>query len=265
LLFAYLCIDRSIAGKHMPTAVTRHQVIASSSQKSKAEEIFGQITVSFKRLAVGVTSVVPNGLRVIEIRKAYKNDPTSVSYFDWKKIGVFFEDLSKIVRLGVTIPISPELFVYSYVIAPMMAPSNPFAWSTLPSTFDIPADRAKREEMCIQRRFYGLTNILQVLRRQMIDDINEETKEIKTQTLNTFVAALHATSTAKSLEAISDWLFTEKVSKREVRDIRLQYVPGAIVKDFCRAIGVEGVPNIPIIRRLNNGEINRYCQKVIPT
>ena len=39
-------------------------------------------------------------------------------------------------------------------------------------------------------------------------------------------------------------------------------VPGSIVKGCCRSIGVEGLPNIPLINKMNIGEVAKYVDKV---
>ena len=41
-----------------------------------------------------------------------------------------------------------------------------------------------------------------------------------------------------------------------------QDVPGSIIKGCCRSIGVEGLPNIPLINKLNIGEVSKYMDKV---
>ena len=41
-----------------------------------------------------------------------------------------------------------------------------------------------------------------------------------------------------------------------------QNVPGSIVKGCCRSVGIEGLPNIPVINKMNIGEIAKYVDKV---
>ena len=46
-------------------------------------------------------------------------------------------------------------------------------------------------------------------------------------------------------------------------ELNILAVPGAVIKECCRSVGVDGVPNIPIIRRLNIGEIKGYLVIII--
>jgi hypothetical protein len=160
------------------------------------------------------------------------------------------------------IPLSPELFFYSYIVSPLLSPSNPFAWIPLPSSFDIMSDKRKRDNICLQRRMYSIVNALQVLRKDIIDDFIEESHSKKTYHLKMVIAAMDASTHEKALDIISPWLYTEKHSKKPVSTLRIRNVPGSIIKSICRSIGVDGVPNIPIIRRLNIGDLNKYCQKL---
>lgn len=239
LILVALAICISTA-KVLPNIAIHSHLIASTStltQKSRLKDSYAYLTFTLKRVFHGFTSIIPTGLKVMEIRKAYREDPKNISYMDWRKIQIFSEDLTKIIRLAITIPFSPELFFYSYIVAPMLSSTNPSAWISLPSSFDNAIDKAKRDQICIQRRFYALGNIVQILRKEIIDDMSEETRQKKIEELQIVVDALAAPTPSKGLKILTPWLYVEKRNKRSASDVTFSRVNGAIVKDFCRCIG----------------------------
>lgn len=123
-------------------------VISGGSSKSRAttnsKGIFGKsnkvtdIAAHFKktaeRLLNGIKSIPKNfleGERLKKIRKAKGLGALTFSQYNF--IERSSEDLSKIFRMVITIPFSPEFFFYSYIVFPAMASTNPFAWSAMSS------------------------------------------------------------------------------------------------------------------------------------
>lgn len=258
-IVAFALLYAVVYGKVVSTVTN-----AAPKQKSRFEEITQQLSASINRIITGVTTIIPNGMEAMKIRQLVKKEPQGVSFLEWKKVEQFSEDVSKVMRLAITIPLSPELFFYSYLVAPMFSPTNPFAWISLPSVFDTATDREKRKSICIQRRFYSIVNALQIVRKEIIDDFSPDTRTEKLDNLGIALEALQAPSKAKALEVLTPWCCTEKSSKRTASTLRVLGLGGAIIKDCCRCIGIDGLPNIPLIRRFNIGELNRYCTKVNP-
>lgn len=234
----------------------------SSKGKTKFDDTVSYLSISIRRLSRGISSIFPHAIELQRLRKKLKHDLISMSYFEFKRMETYAEDLSKVFRLAITIPLSPELFFYSYFVSPLLSPSNPFAWNALPSGFDLEKDKARRQDICIQRRFYALVQALQVTRKDIIDEHNEELRMKKTNHLRRVLETLNSPSHQEALVKLSPWLFTERSESSNVRSLKVVGLGGANIKNFCRSIGVEGAPNIPLIRRLNIGDLNRYCQKV---
>lgn len=242
-------------------------VVIPASVKPKSSRLDNgvkHLVHSFKRISHGVTSFIPQGMEARKIRERFKKGgPTEVSFLDWKKIEQFSEDVAKAFRVAIFIPLSPELFFYSYLVSPILAGSNPFAWNSLPSGFDTVADKARRAAICTQRRFLSVGNALQAIRRDIIEDFNEETRAANLNNLSLAQQAMEASTHQKALDIIAPWIHTEVKLKTSQSRLNAQGLRGATVKDICRCIGVEGAPNIPLIRRANIGELNKYCDKVI--
>ena len=251
----------SVAGK-VSTTVAPAPDSMSSKGKVKFDESFSYVTTSFRRLSKGFTSIVPNALELHRLRKRLKSDSSSMSYSDYKRMERLADDVSKIFRLGITIPLSPELFFYSYIVSPLLSPSNPFAWNALPSGFDLERDKRRRQEICIHRRFYALIQALQIARKDIIDDFNVESRMKKAKHLRRALEALNAPSHQVALEKLAPWIYTQPSQTKVPKSLKIVGLGGAIIKGVCRSIGVEGVPNIPLIRRLNIADLNGYCNKV---
>ena len=234
----------------------------SSKGKVKFDETFGHVGTSFRRLSKGITSIIPNALELHKLRKRLKSDGASMSYSDFKRMERLADDISKLFRLGITIPLSPELFFYSYIVSPLLSPSNPFAWNALPSGFDLERDRLRRQEICTHRRFFALVQALQNARKDIIDDFNVESRMTKAKHLRRALEALNAPSHELALEKLSPWIYTQPSKAKVAKSLQILGLGGAIIKSVCRSIGVEGVPNIPLVRRLNIADLNGYCNKV---
>ena len=253
----FLCV----AGKPATTIVPASDSM-SSKGKVKFDETLSYVTTSFRRLSKGITSIIPNALELHRLRKTLKTDGSFMSYSDYKRMERFADDISKIFRLGITIPLSPELFFYSYIVSPLLSPSNPFAWNALPSGFDLERDRQRRQEICVHRRFYALVQALQTARKDILDDYNIESRMIKAKHLRRALEALNAPSHEIALEKLSPWIYTQPSKSKVAKSLKIVGLGGAIIKSVCRSVGVEGVPNIPLIRRLNIADLNGYCNKV---
>ena len=104
------------------------------SKPNKVDDIAAHLQKTVNRIINGVKSIPKNFLeaeRLKKLRKAGGNE--AITFTEYRFIEKASEDLSKIFRMIVTIPFSPEFFFYSYIVFPAMATSNPFAWSSMSS------------------------------------------------------------------------------------------------------------------------------------
>jgi hypothetical protein len=81
----------------------------------------------------------------------------------------------------------------------------------------------------------------------------------KVDVLNTLEKVLKTNSLSSGLEMIKPWLLSEVGSSKK---LGIKKVPGSVVKQCCRSFGEEGVPNLPLIRRVNIGEVNTQIEKI---
>lgn len=187
--------------------------------------------------------------------------------------------MGKWFRVVITIPLSTELFFYSYIIIPM-ATNNAvrfhvqflrsysrlpgiriqWAWRSLPSVFDSdPNDLKIRESSIVTRRHQAVVNALSSLKSETAEDMNKESRENKLKQLELIEKALKSKSMKDALEVLQPWLWSDRKASSK---LFLPNIPGSIVKDWCRGIGVDGMPNWPLIQRLNRGELSQYFEKV---
>ena len=45
-------------------------------------------------------------------------------------------------------------------------------------------------------------------------------------------------------------------------NIKFNSFPVAVISDIVRSMGMDGMPNFPVVKRLNANELSRYCDKV---
>lgn len=200
--------------------------------------------------------------KTIELKRLQKkNGIHSISFTDFKFLEQARNDLSKCVRLMVTIPLSPEYFFYSNLVFPLFSSHNPWVWKALPSTFDDPHDAEIRERALVKRRMQTAVLSLHTLQGETLDDLGApNVRQNKIAIMERLERALKQKSFDKALEELEPWLISpnEKKAKR----LSVSSLPGIVVKQCLRSFGADGVPNIPIIRRLNVGELNSRIKKV---
>lgn len=141
----------------------------------------------------------------------------------------------------------------------MVFGSGPWAWRALPSVFDKdPCDVESRTKILTKRRVQAVFNALTSLKK---DSIEEESNPVRKNQIDLIGKTLRCRNLEDAIETLRPWLLTEKKPLKSV-SLKLKGVPGSITKDICAAIGQEGVPNIPLIQRMNVGAVSQYLDKV---
>jgi hypothetical protein len=104
-------------------------------QKSnKVNDVTAHLQKTVNRLINGLKSIPKNFLEAERLKKIRKSGGNSaLTFSEYGFIEKANEDMSKIFRMVITIPFSPEFFFYSYIVFPAMASNNPFAWSSMSS------------------------------------------------------------------------------------------------------------------------------------
>ncbi len=224
--------------------------------------ILGNVRRNVIRLIDGTKTLWPNFIKLQKLKKIRKIDgDEAITFAQFKFLEQTKEDLSKIFRLAITFPISPEFFFYSYIAFPLISSGNPWAWQSLPSGYDDINDKITREKALVKRRIQAVINGISALKSETLDDILAKKRDEKSEQIEIIEDALMAKNLDDAISILSPWLLTENKRKSSL-SLNLSLFPGSIIKDCCRSVGIDGVPNIPLIRRMNVGELSKYIDKI---
>lgn len=276
LIFFFFCIlliDIQIiyavsvpASRLIPPTVAKAGLLSSNTfgtYKTSIEKDIQRFINGFKNLLKNFKQS-----KAIKKKKKADNGIASLSYQEYRLLESFNEDMGKLLRIAITIPLSLELFLYSYVLFPVISfNKNPWSWKSFPSTFIFQEESEKISNILDKRRIQLLVNGLSWLKNNVIDDMNDEkTREIRQDEVSMIEKAMNANSLETSLHILEPFYTMQNTStnsKSKVVKADLKSFPAwTVVKDACRSIGVEGVPNIFIVRRLNKGELIKYADKL---
>jgi hypothetical protein len=233
-------------------------------EKSPVENAFDSVRKGFERILNGAKSIPGDFMEAERLKKLKKvRGLKALSFSEFKFLDQTKQDFGKLIRLAITFPFSPEFFFYSYIVFPMMAPTNPWAWNSWPAGFDSdPVDMERRKSTLEKRRLQAAMSTIVALNGDSADELDEKKKAARSEQLSLIEQALKCSKLRDAVAAVQPFLFTKMSGKPNALELVLEDVPGSIVKSCCKSIGVEGVPNVPVVRRLNIGEVSRYMEKV---
>jgi hypothetical protein len=194
-------------------------------------------------------------------KKKEKGGLSALTYTDMRSLSRTKSDVLKCLRLFVSIPMAPELFMYTKVMFPLLSTHNPWAWKAFPSSFDSPENAAKREKALVKRQMQTTVYGLHELQGQSIDDTGSLDKiESMRMKLQRIERALTHSRLDSSLQELRPWLLSTSASQATRLD--LKSVPGSIVQQCCRALGEDVVPNVPLLRKINTMRLNGKLSSV---
>ena len=124
------------SSKIAPSLVLREASVKKDAVKKPnlMNDVSAQLQKTVYRMINGVKSIPKNFLEAERLKKLRKlKGVSALSFSEYGFIVKANDDLAKIFRMVITIPFSPEFFFYSYIVFPAMAPTNPFAWSSMSS------------------------------------------------------------------------------------------------------------------------------------
>ena len=274
---------------------TRAAVSVAPFGVTPAKRAGENVKAAFSRLVSGLKSLPLDFQKQRELRTLQKQRGNgALSYSEFKFLERAGDDVGKLLRAGLFCLASPEYFFYSYLVIPMMSSGNPWAWRTHPSGFDSGEDKFSRDRICIHRRQIAVVSALTTLFAGCADDSDVKLKEARRGQLALVQEAIEASSSkgiASALQVLDPWIniSNDKFSKNggsrffghradtvastsagvdkqastfpRVK-LDIQGVPWSTVKDMCRAVGVDGVPNIWFLRRINRGELIKYYDTI---
>jgi hypothetical protein len=121
-------------------------------------------------------------------------------------------------------------------------------------------DAQQREQAILKRRLQAVISSLTVLRADTVDDSEPNLRKSRLSQLQKIEKALQLSSNLEqAVKKLEDFVLCDT---KQAKNLRANKLPPKVVKELCRCIGVDGVPNIPLLRRFHNGELNRYFQKL---
>jgi hypothetical protein len=220
-----------------------------------------------ERLINGCKSIPTNYLESERLKKIRKlKGAESLTFTEYKFIERVGDDTSKLFRMLITLPFSPEFFFYSYLVFPIVQQtSNPWIWTnSYPSGFDSnPVDEQKRIDIVQKRRLQAVVKGLFTLKSETIEaDAGAAKKLARERQLGMIERALKSPTLKEAIKECTPMLMSETGKKMTAMKMQLHDIPGSIVKDCLRSLGVDGLPNIPVVNRFNKGSVAQLFDRV---
>lgn len=249
------------------TSITKaHSSLVGTNYKASIER-------DFRRFIQGIQGffALLSDANKIE-RKKKESGLSSLSYSEYALLEKRSDDISKLLRIIIYIPLSPELFFYSSILLPFIGLNkNPWIWNSFPSTFSYPDEFQSRRDILNKRRIQLLVNSLSWFKNNVIDDMNDAYRRfVVGEDIERIEKAMTQSSSLQGslqilepLYSASDPLAISKLIKKKKLDADLSGFPAwSVLKEMCRSIGTDGLPNIFLLRRFNRGEIVKYVNKI---
>lgn len=119
----------------------------AAKKPNLVNDVTAQLQKTVNRMMSGLKSIPKNFLEAERLKKLRKlKGISALTFSEYGFIVKANDDLSKIFRMIITIPFSPEFFFYSYIVFPAMAPNNPFAWASMSSGESFNIERKYRRK-----------------------------------------------------------------------------------------------------------------------
>jgi hypothetical protein len=214
------------------------------------------------KLWKGTQKLVTNFQEAERIKKfKKKHGEKLLTFSQYKFLEQSKDDFSKLFRLGITLPISPSLFFYSYIVFPMISFSNPWAWQALPSSYDDEDDKLTRQKIIQGRRTRAIFKAVTILEQDAAENGNTETQNNRMKTIEYLIKSLNSKSLSESMSCLQPWFQTDSKNSGKLV-LNLSLFPGSIINDCCKSLGIDALPNLPLIRRFSIGQLSSYLDKV---
>jgi hypothetical protein len=209
------------------------------------------------RLSTGFGKLLPNHILCQKI-KARKKRGGRITYSEHMLTNTVTDDFWKIFRAILTLGYSREFFLYGYVLGPVIS-STPKAWASWPSPFDLPRDKKAREDALAEKRIVALSKVLGEVTQQANPENDPKIRERGEKNIEIVNNALRSKDSISCLNAMKEYIYTDK---RHSSKVYLKACSGGVVKSILTAIGGEGLPNVPLINRLNCNEISNIIKQI---
>ena len=121
------------SNKHKQTIYSNEPQYSSSifdpdnKNKNFVKGVIEILTNTMNRFVVGTKDFIKQAAEVERLKKVKsKYGDEALTYTQFKLLEQSKDDFGKLFRIGITIPISPQIFFYSYLVFPMMAGQSPW-------------------------------------------------------------------------------------------------------------------------------------------
>lgn len=209
------------------------------------------------RLSNGFGKIMPNARLAEEIkRRKEKGEP--ITFTEYQFLRTATDDFWKLVRLVLTLGYSREFFAYGYVVGPLINP-GPTSWLAWPSSFDVRKDKELRDKSLEEKRISSTVQVLNAVNAETNSMNKPEVQIAARKNVATIIRALRSNDLQTSLNEMKDFIF---VDKKHQDKAFLKGCSGAVLKGMLNALGADGIPNIPIINRLNCKEVQGILEKI---
>jgi hypothetical protein len=166
-LLVIACILAAVGGMVMPIVPLclidlrrlRHSLgeIRPAPELDRVRKSFVRDT---NRFFDGFKAIIPNIRRAQTLQRIKKEKgETALSFSEYQFLSTHREDRDKMLRILFALPMSPELSFYSYIVVPMMKPTNPFAWKSFPSFFQRKKEIEVRKAIVDKRRTQTVVSV----------------------------------------------------------------------------------------------------------
>ena len=238
------------------------------------------LIANVERLVKGVQGILFDFQRSQNLKKKRKlNGEKSLTYSEFKFLEEYSKDSSKLFRLMITIPLSPEFFFYSYLLYPMFfSGNNPWAWNSFPSSFLFPEEEFAKRDVLSKRRLQllvqGISELKSIEAEKIVDEDNRSPNSNSNfrNPVEVIEQALKSKNLDESLKILDNWFaFQQVVSAANSKSSsKAAQVPRAVLKDIpwgitnglCKAFGIDALPNVYFIRRFNLAEVSKYLDQI---
>lgn len=248
---------------------------------------FQNIIRNIRQFESGFRQLILDIKNVMNIKKMYKKQSSSISFEDFCLMQRHNDDMGKFARIAFTGLISREWLFYTYFLFPMISMMDvPQTWKAFPSTF---LSNANKEKLIATRQQYQLQSIwytLYCLKNEMISNPTIRTREQLQSSLQTIMQAVKVVTSNPSNSAkdvasngLEDAMKTlepfyttiqpiQSVQNKKTliamkEKLELKHIPHAVLKEVARAVGVaDPAWNVPVIRSANRNEVLKYFNRL---
>ena len=216
----------------------------------------GSIAVAFGRISSGSQELIPFFREYRDIKKR-----SAVTYTEYKHVERANGDFGRIFQMAIAYPLSPFYFAYAYFLSPLLT-KTPWAWKGWPSVFDTEEDMFKRWDIQNARAIDMFAKGVHLVNSMSSPEIpsGQSLASVRDK-IQEFLGARDAWD---ALDIVDDWVYvdTKPSKKNNPPKAKVGKVPSIVVRDCVRALGSEGVPNIPFLNQLNRNELANMIKKI---